>query len=1171
MPQASDRRSRLATLAVLVIALIAGLAGRRVDAQTVTGSIAGAVEDSSGNVIPGASVTLINEGTAETRRGTTGERGAFVFPSLQPGVYTLHVEAQGFQTIERKNNHLTANEQLSVGAIRLGMGALSDTVTVTAEGTLVETGSSERSSLLTPEQMANVAVRGRDVIAMLKVLPGVSASDAYTEQESLGGSFGTRVPNIGGGRESFSTITVDGLAGNDMGTPAVFSSTVNLEAIGEVKVQTNSYRAESGRTGGATVSIVTKSGTQELHGTAYGYKRDESLNANDTFNNRNGIARPIYRHTTGGGTLGGPLFIPGLFNGTKDRAFFFYSFEHLATLTPQPLRQVTMPTDLERHGDFSQSLDQNGRLIVIRDPVTGLPFPGNVIPAARINTNGQALLDRFPLPNALDRSVTKGAYNYNFQESLDVPKTSHLLRLDFRPTDKDSFYIRGAHWKSNQGGDSGGYSVAAAAPGDRANWGFIPMSYVFVDNSLVGHYTRIFSPKVVSELSAGWRKGSENHVVSPEALQSATRATIGFNLGQFYPSANPLGIMPAAQFGTVPVNDARFNYDGRFPLFGDDTIWSLQDNTTVVLGDHTLKGGASFERSHNVEGLTADNFGGRFIFDRDAQNPLDTGHAYANALLGVFREYRESSSRPPTDGFSSIVDGYLQDTWKASRKLTLDYGLRLSWYTHWEQGDKQAASFSLERYDRAKAPRLFEPVLVGGQRRGRNPITGEIVPAVFIGAFVPGSGDPFNGMVTASDPTYPAGFVDQAPVLLEPRFGFSYDIAGDGKTALRGGAGVFHNLRAAGGTLRTLTQQPPIQLNPRIFYGTMDTYLSTTGVTFPSSVNGWVKDTPTPVLYNFSLGVQRDIGFGTVVDVAYVGSLQRHLEQTRNINRVAPGARFLAQNQDPTRPGQPLIDDFFRPYPGYGDIILRSDDGTANYHSLQVSANRRFAKGFQFGLAYTYSHVRGTANTDGGEVATYLDPRQRNYDVLNYDQPHVLVFNYTWQLPKASGLWNSALVRALFDNWMLSGITTFASGIPREITFTTVDGADITGGGDAGRVDIVGDVNLPASQRTPDHWFNTAAVQRPAKGDFGNASRLPVRGPGINNWDLTVFKNVPVRGKAELQIRWEVYNLFNHPQYLDFDRAARFDAQGNQVNPRFGQVISARNPRIMQGSLRFSF
>jgi hypothetical protein len=1160
-------RLRSSIAATFVIAAVFALASPAA-AQNVAGTISGSVTDSSGQALADAKVVLISEATSAERTIATDARGAFSFPAVQPGIYTVRVEKQGFQPYERKHNTLTTNEQLSVGKVALTIGERAEAVTVTAEGTPVETSTSERSALLSAKQIEMVAVKSRDIMALLKVLPGVTINpNTYTEPDALGAGFGSRIPNIQGTRESYSTITVDGIAGNDMGTPAVFSSTVNFDSIGEVKVQLNNYRAESGRSGGASVSIVTKSGTQEFHGSGYGYIRREGLNANDFFNNRNGVARPLYRYTDAGFSLGGPVFIPGVFNEKKEKFFFFFSFDHLDTKTPQPLRQVTVPTALERQGNFSQTLDLNGNLIVIRDPLTGQPFPGNIIPANRINPNGQALLNRFPLPNALDRGVTRGNYNYNFQESLDVPKRSHLLRLDFNPSEKDSFYVRGVHWLS----DSQGFAVPAGS----ANWGFIPQHYTFEDNGVVGHYTHIFGPRVVNEFTGGWRHSTEaGPPLTDEGLNSARKSTIGFGLGQLFPAANPLGIMPQAQFAGVP-NDARFTYDGRFPLFGADTILSFTDNITLLKGSHTFKGGLYYEHSHNVEGKTA-VFAGRFNFDRDAQNPLDTNYAYSNAVLGVFQQYTESSSRPPTDGLATVAEAYAQDTWRLTRKLTLDYGLRLAWYTHWYQQDGQAAGFSLERYDPAKAPRLFQPVLVNGQRRALNPITGEIFPAVYIGAYVPGSGDPFNGMVKADDPSYPKGFKNQQPVLPEPRLGFAYDITGNGKTAIRGGFGVFHNLKPQGTFLRNLTQQPPVQLNPVIYYGDMSTFLNSTGVLSPSNVRGWQKDIKTPVVYNFSLGLQRDIGFGTVVDVAYVGSLQRNLQVSRNINLVAPGARLLPQNQDPTQPGRPLIDNFFRPYPGYGSITIDSNDGIANYHSLQVAANRRFTRGFQFGLAYTYSKAKGTADQDGNLVSTYFDPNTRDYDYLAFDQTHVFVLNYTWDLPKASHLWNNGAIRFLFDNWQISGITTFASGAPREVgtgtvAFTTVDGADITAGGDPVRVVVVGDPNLSRGNRGLTGWFDTSVVKRPGPGDFGNASRLPVRGPGVNNWDLTAFKSFPIRGRSQLQVRWEVYNLFNHPQWLDFDRTPRFDAAGNQVNARFGQVISARPPRIMQGSVRFTF
>ena len=468
------------------------------------------------------------------------------------------------------------------------------------------------------------------------------------------------------------------------------------------------------------------------------------------------------------------------------------------------------------------------------------------------------------------------------------------------------------------------------------------------------------------------------------------------------------------------------------------------------------------------------------------------------------------------------------------------------------------------------------------------------MPAVLIGALVPGTGDANNGIVLATDSSYPSGFKDPPPLLPEPRVGFAYDLKGDGKTAVRGSVGIFHNTRMSGNVNWQATRNPPLQLNPQIFYGSMDTVLQSSGFNFPSDVQGFERETRTPTLYSYSLGVQRDIGWGTVVDAAYVGSQSRHLLQTRNLNIVPYGAHFLAANQDPTRAGVALADNFYRPFPGYANVWFFENSGKADYNALQVQANRRFTKGLQFGLAYTLSRSRDyTSNNETGtganmQIATYQDPDVWNYGLSSYDQTHVAVINYVWDLPRASARWNNAVVRGLLDNWQISGLTTIASGTPIYVTYTTVDGADITGGGDTSRFNggpgavnptagslvpnLVGDPTLPASQRSLTQWFNTAAFARPARGDAGNSPKDVVRGPGVTNSDVTLFKNIPLGASARtLQLRWEIYNVFNQVQFATVDSTARFDAAGSQVNSRFGQVISTRPPRIMQIALRFVF
>ena len=1153
---------RLLASGLLILAITA-IVSVSAYAQTITGTIVGTVTDPSGQVIAGAKVTLTSESTGESRTATTNLAGGFAFTALQPGTYSLKVEQTGFKTYERRGLVLSANERLSVGEIRLELGVVTETVRVEAQGALVQSTSSEHSALLTATQVSMIQVRGRDVISLLKLLPGVQ----YTgDPEAPGGAYGTSMPNIQGTRAQWNSFSVDGLTGNDLGNAPVNSSTINMDAIAEVKVLLNSYQAEYGRNGTATINVVTKSGTREFHGTGYWYKRHEMFNANDFFNNLNGVPKARYRYNTLGFTLGGPFYIPGKLNPSKDKAFFFYSLEDWKIKNPGSLWQRNLPTEAERQGDFSSSLDTNNQLIVIRDPLANQPFPGNRIPPSRIDRNGQALLNMFPMPNFLDRTISRGNYNYNYQETINWPKRQHLGRGDYLPNEKDRIFVRLSAWWSDQQG----YGVAAGTGG--SGWPWARLHYTFTDNAVVLNYTRVFSASVVNEFNGGARHSVEKGPpVSQADLERMMRDKVGFRVGQFHPENNPYNVVPMASFGGIP-GAPSLSYDGRFPLRGADTVFDFSDNFTWIRNKHTFKFGIFIERVRNYEGERG-NFAGNINFGRDTNNPFDSNHPFANTLLGNFTSYTEASSRPGTQGRQTTIEWFAQDTFKVTRRVTLDYGVRFSWYTPWYQNDGKAASFVIARYQPDKVPPLFWPALdPSGRRVARNPVTGELGPQVLIGAFVPGVGDPVTGMVVATDKTYPRGFKDQQPVQVGPRLGIAFDVFGNGKTAIRTSGGIFYNTRPSGNTLWNLPTNPPVQYNPVIYYGNLNTFLGSAGVLFPSSVLGFERHAPTPTIYHYMFGIQQDVGFGTVLDVSYVGTLGRHLMQSKNINTVPYGARFLPQNEDRTSPGRPLPDNFFRPYPGYTNISWYENVSTSNYNSLQVTANRRFARGFQFGLAYTWSKAMDYTDTDGGGVAVYRPLRVWNYGKAGFDQTHIFVLNYTWDLPKVSRVWNHAVARHLLDNWQLSGITSFVSGQPSGVGFSTTDGADITGGGDGARIIVTGKAPLPHGQRKFEKWFETSVFRRPPRGDYGNAPKDVFRLPGVNNWDLSLFKKFPVKGEERyFQFRWEMYNAFNHTQYSDVDATARFDPQGNQVNARFGQVTSARSPRVMQGSLRFTF
>ena len=1128
--------------------------------QTFTGTISGTVVDTSGQVIVGAKVTLTSERTGEAREAQTNESGTFTFPALQPGPYTVAVEQPGFRPLRRTGNVLTATERLSVGNLEMQLGAVQEAITVTAQGAALQTSSVERSALLSNKQLEMIAIRGRDVVSMLRLLPGVTQT---SDQEFLGGSFGTGTPNIQGTRSNWNTQSVDGLTGNDLGSPSVFASPINLDAIGEVKVLLNNYQAEYGRNSAAAVNVITKAGGREYHGSAYSYKRHEGFNANNFFNNRTGVTKPLYRHGTVGFNLGGPVRIPKLLKRGQEKVFFFYSFEHSSVKDPQAVRQVTTPSALERAGNFSQTLDVSNRLIVINDPQNNRqPFPGNIVPANRINRNGQAILNIFPEPNRLDRTITRGNFNYEFQESIKRPRDQHLFKIDVKPTAADTLSVRGSTWYA----DSLGYAVAAGS----SNWGLVRQHYTYTDNGIVLNHVRIFSPTVVNEFTGGVRHNVEKGPPeSDEELKRVVRRDRGLGgLSQFYPGNNPLNIIPQSSFGGVP-SAAAVTYDGRFPLRGADTVINFSNNITWNKGAHSIKAGYNYERLRNYEGAQG-NYGGNFSFGRDANNPIDSNYAYANALIGNFTNYSEASTRPSNEGRKTTMGWFVQDNWKLNRRLTLDFGLRFSLYTQWVQANRRAAAFALERFDASKAPRLFAPILSGGQRRAVNPVTGEVLPAVFIGAFVPNTGDPVNGSVVATDAAYPKGFMERQPALPEPRFGVAYDVFGNGRTLIRTSFGVFHNTVSPG--VRAFTQNPPIQFNPNVFYGNLDTFLNTSGVLFPSNIAAFDRRNKTPGLYSYTFGIQQDVGFATVIDVAYVGSVSRHLQQSRNLNTVPYGARFLPQNADPANPSGPLNDNFFRPFPGWQNITYNENASTANYSSLQFTANRRFARNLQFGVAYTWSKTMDYTDTDGGGVALYRPLRIWNYGKAGFDQTHIFVFNYTWDLPRGSRIAPNRVTRFALDGWQVSGITTFASGTPSGVGFSTVDSVDLNGGGDGTRIIVTGKAQLPHGDRAFSRWFNPAVFSRPARADFGNAPKDVFRGPGINNWDISFFKNVPMGSeKRYFQFRWEMYNIFNHTQFSGVDSTARFDAQGSQVNARFGEVTSARTPRVMQGSLRFTF
>jgi hypothetical protein len=1183
--------SRLAsgTLRLFLTTALLALLPRMAFPQNVTGTISGTVVDDQGQVIPGANVTVTNEATKDARGVTTGATGDFQVTNLLPGTYTVRVEMANFRPVERTRVVLSAAERLSVGTLTLQVGGIGETVTVEASGTQVNVAETQHSGLITSRQIEQIQVKARDVTSLLRLLPGVRYEDNV---EALGDSFGTLVPHVGGQRRDWNTIMIDGVLGNEIGQANRMAQQINLDAIAEIKVLLNTYRAEYGRTGGAQVQIISKSGGSQYAGNLYYYGRHENLNANNFFNNRLNRDKPRYRFNTYGFNLGGP--VPAI---SKDRKnlFFFYSFEAPLTERPGALIDWMMPTERERGGDFSQTVDNQGRLIFIRDPQAsgacsptgGGPacFSGNIIPPERINRNGQALLNILPMPTLFDRSITAGNFNHQTQAIAENPRRNHIARVDWRPTNSDSLYFTYKDWYSDQRG-VGGTGGVTAGP---AAWGWFNSHYLNTDKGVSANYTKILGSNLINEAAFGLRQQTEQFIpLTDQDWERASRSTWGFTLGQFNPELNPRGILPKATFNVT--NPPNFTFDNRLGSAGEAWLYSFRNDLTWSRGTHTLKSGMYFERLHNTEGrggVGARAWAGEFAFNTDANNPFDTNHSFANALLGSFRDYVEVDAIPEVQARRSLLEWYLQDTWKAGRNVTLDYGIRFLYYKPW-YSNLPAAVFVPERYDPAQAPRLYQPIRVNNQNFAFDPVTGETRTNIFVGSFVPGTGDPFNGMVTNTDPDYPHSFRDNQGIHPEPRLGLAWDLLGDGSTALHSSVGVYHNAHITARSMDSAANNPPAVNTPIVNYGTMDTLLAQAFSTRPGAAFGLERDAKTPTSYNWSVGIQRELGWGTVVDVTYTAYVSRHLEVVQNINVVPDGARFLdvnPQNRDPRNPNSALPAEFLRPYRGYQDINIRRNFGTSHYNGLQVQVNRRYIRGLQFSAAYTFGKTKGIADEDEAAISFVRPLHEWHYAPYATNQIHNLVVNYTWDLPKGSRMWNNAAMRLVLDNWQLSGENAFVSGDWMPVILTTADNFDFSGGDGGMGNDIGGGVRTVRPNVSRDvygdgnaapgesgSWLNAAAFSRPSgRGDFGNAERYVFQGPGISNWNLSLFKNFPLGGSRRLQFRWEMYNVLNHTQFLAIDNTVRFTAAGEQTNAAFGKATSARNPRIMQASIRFAF
>jgi hypothetical protein len=1196
------RRRVRAIVGVCVTALLAFAAPSALRAQTTSASVSGSVQDGQGAVLPGVSVTLTSRAQGNVLTTTTDTDGRFVFGIVRPDTYSLQVTLQGFKSLERTNVVVSANDRLSTGALTLEVGSVTEEVTVSSRVSELQTTSGERSFTLESEALKNIANNGRMLFNFAVLVPGaVPQGMGGAELGSVSGF------TVNGQRPNSNNMTIDGVANIDTGDNGGNMATTNIDSVAEFKVLANSYQAEYGRAVGAQLQVVTKSGSRDLRGSGYWYGRRSDWDATPWTNNRNTpkTPKPKTSRDDRGYTVGGPIFLPKVFNSERKKLFFFFSQEFQTRSNPPAERQTRVPTALERTGDFSQSIDSSGNKVFVRDyqlaqanPTWGCSatdqracFPDNRIPASRLYAPGLATLGIFPASNFSGGS----GINFISQVPDEPTRREELLRVDFQAT--QNWRITGRYMNTKEDILQAYGTTWAGNGSDQLP---TPTQFIHPGSNYMLSATGILSPSMSLEVSWGRAANSLNYALQQESLFRAGGTAA---LPYLFPDAVQGNYVPDLQFRGGRTNNAGQYQTDRGPFTNENITHDVVANLTKVWGSHASKFGAYYQNSFKPQSIFA-SFNGRINFQDDGNNPFDTGYSYANAATGVFNTYTQASKFAIPEWTYKNIEFYAQDNWKAGNKLTIDYGARFYYLTPQWDRTLQASNFLPDEFNASAAAKLYRPVCIGAypcsgtSRRAMDPtlLAGGVTPTLentvsdrFVGRLTPGS-NRFNGAAQAGQ-GISEQLQDGAAFKVSPRVGFVYDLTGHAETIIRGGWGIFFD-RPQGNQVFDMIANAPGVLSSTLQWGTLQALSSAGGDPNPTlGMNPSAYDFIPPQVMQWNLGVQRKLFKNFMYDVAYVGSKSDDLLRQVQINAVPRGAAFAAANQDPTRapsatPGATALPtDLLRPYQGYGAIRMWGYDGYSNYHALQTGINRRFDDGFLFSFFYVWSKALGINNDDfsaGLPNATDEEIRRLDYGLTAQDRTHNFVMNFVYQTPrKASGI-----LGGVVNDWQLSGVYRWTTGRPRNVGFSipSIGAANLTGsssGDPNARIVLLCDPGKGYGSN-PYQQFNTACFGAPQPGSDGSESaRFFLRDAPINNFDMSLSKQFVMPKNIKFELRLDAFNVLNHTQFTGFNNTANFangtpgaaiTNLGSETNRTgFGAISGVDRPRQLQIMTRFSF
>jgi hypothetical protein len=1009
-------------------------------------------------------VAVTEVATGAVRTAPADSEGVFRFPALPQGRYSLKVELDGFTPVTMTDISLAPAEVRNLGRLQLKVGRQTESVTVTAAATPVQTATSSRYGTVTADQLTNIQIKGRDIYGFMALVPGVMDTNlnrAFTTWTSM------RDVTINGAPVTSKNIVVDGVSVVDEGGDGNAFVNPNIDAVGEVQVIANGFTAENGRNNGGLIIMTTKSGTSSFKGSGWYNARRKEWKSEAYFDKKEGNPKPLYHVNISGYSIGGPVIIPKVVN--SGRLFFFFSQEFTDDLRAAGVTRANLPTALERMGDFSQTRTGNangpgqGSLNVITDYRTGLPFPGNRIDPKDFHPMGARLLGLLPMPNDIHNQANNqyNAANSTFDTKPEHSRVSNTLRLDAVLNDR----IRGSFkFTRDIENNLNNNALYIGSPYTVNN--YVP-GWIWSASS-----TQVLSSSMVNEMTVGY--GHNNYGFRMEGDFDYTtlyRSAFGFDPPRLRPFSEvdgpPRLIEPQVQeWPYMPIlgfsGGNRTGYasfqTGSLPLprANLNDRWSFQDDLSLTRGRHNFKFGFYTEWTLKTE-PGVPNYMGNYDFGHNAQNPFSSGNGYANALLGVFNTYTENTNRFDKRRQHWQTEGYLQDSWRVTPRFTLDYGVRLTHSGAFYDTNNSTAGFFAEDWNPAQAPLLYRPFCTtpnyvgtatcsAANQRAIDPrFPNVLLPSANIGNLIPGTGSQINGMRVNGVPgKNPGEYFSYTPLVVAPRAGFAWDINGDGKMALRASAGTFYNYPRPNQSLGNTAWDgfvglPPVSFSRQIRWAKIDDVATYAGTFVEQPINvqmGRGEVRPLDLSHNFNVTFQRDVGFNTTAEVAFVANYSWTAGRGEDINRPLNNLYLLG---DPSRMfnGNALSTNFLRTvYPGMGSVtrFFTRDERDINaqtlkYHSMQLSVQRRLTRGLQMGLAYTLA--KGEGWTGWSQDILDADPtgglnRLLNYGPTNVDRRHNLVVNYSYQIP--TPLPNVPVVRWILGDWQVSGVTRYLSG-----------------------------------------------------------------------------------------------------------------------------------------------